>query len=152
VSNPDPHATVAHLYLSRLSLADKPDHPTNETFEALQERLRRCVAIPKMLNEDAEEVEETVRIVSSGSQEGVVKGLEGLSLNQSSGDCDREKFTPSKSTISACDGWLNFSAISAYSGDGVISSQTLSIEEEVAKCFGYLTGEYTWLLCSISDS
>ncbi|GAA5851868.1 hypothetical protein JCM5353_005399 [Sporobolomyces roseus] len=139
VSNPDPHATVAHLYLSRLSLADKPDHPTNETFEALQERLRRCVAIPKMLNEDAEEVEETVRNVSSGSQEGVSKGLERLSLNQSSGDCDREKFTPSKSTISACDGWLNFSAISAYSGDGGTSSQMMSVEEEVAKCFEYLT-------------
>lgn len=140
VSNPDPHATVAHLYLSRLSLAAKPGHPINETFQALQQRLRRCVATPRTLSEEAEEVEESVRTSWNRSPESALTGLEGLSLVKKSDGYHGEKYALPESTASLCDGWVNFSAISAYSEDGETSSATMSIEEEVTKCFESLTG------------
>ncbi|GAA5911944.1 diphthine--ammonia ligase [Sporobolomyces salmoneus] len=133
VSNPDPHSTVAHLYLSRLSLADKPGHPTGETFDQLRERLRRCVAVPAILDEESEAVRDKVRQVWKKETDSPSSSIENLRIcDNLTADCVDQSEAPT--SVSIVDNWLNFSSISAFGG-GKAGKETLSIEEELISCF-----------------
>ena len=143
VSNPDPHSTVAHLYLSRLSLEDKPGHPSEESFDGLQERLARCVTVPAVLDEDSETVRAQVCQIWGDD-----KGTESLSQTIKELDLSKEIPTvradvappaPPAPSVSVVDGWLNFSLISAVNETDE-SAEELSIEDELSICFERLIG------------
>ncbi|GAA5841918.1 hypothetical protein JCM3766R1_002538 [Sporobolomyces carnicolor] len=138
VSNPDPHSTVAHLYLSRLSLEDKPGHPSEESFDGLRERLARCVTVPAVLDEDSETVRAQVCQIWGDD-----KGTESLSQTIKELDLGKETPTvradvappaPPAPSVSVVDGWLNFSSISAVNETDA-SAEELSIEDELSICF-----------------
>lgn len=139
VSNPDPHSTVAHLYLSRLSLADKPGHPAAETFEELRQRLRNCVLVSDVLDDESELVREKVQELWDDDRESLPDTLDELRIEEyttEAGVKEEDQEEDQRPSASVLDGWLHFAAIAGAGSDQ-------SIEEELRACFSKLSGKPT---------
>ncbi|GAA5889062.1 hypothetical protein JCM16303_002174 [Sporobolomyces ruberrimus] len=135
VSNPDPHSTVAHLYLSRLSLADKPGHPAAETFEELRQRLRNCVLVSDVLDDESELVREKVQELWDDDRESLPDTLDELRIEEyttEAGVKEEDQEEDQRPSASVLDGWLHFAAIAGAGSDQ-------SIEEELRACFSKLS-------------
>ncbi|GAA6019499.1 hypothetical protein JCM11491_000978 [Sporobolomyces phaffii] len=137
ISNPDPHSTVAHLYLSRLSLVDKPDHPTAESFEQLRERLKNCVAIPEVLDNDSQTVVEDIQRVWEDVEDSPLTSIGQLVIDGESTENEPTEKVARKPSVTVLDGWLSFSAISASRPHE--ASGEWPIEDELAQCFAELS-------------
>lgn len=145
ITNSDPYSTIAHLHLDECTLADKPDYPINETFQELQTRIRKLVAIPPILDEKAETVREGVNSVYDSviRREALLpvelQQLIGINLEQSQ-EARRES-----ASISRRGYWLAFEGVTAYNSNSLISSSSiaaLTLEEEIKTCFANLIGKF----------
>ncbi|GAA5821636.1 hypothetical protein JCM10212_000020 [Sporobolomyces blumeae] len=139
ISNPDPHSTVAHLYLSRLSLADKPDYPSGGVSEEMQSRLKELVKVEDVLGDIGQEVRDDVAAVwEREDAHGIA--LEGLELDDRQ-ETELEEGRSGDVQTSTNDGWLYVSGISAFgkaSSSSTPKTSEFSIEQEVEACFDAL--------------
>ncbi|GAA5965691.1 hypothetical protein JCM3765_003218 [Sporobolomyces pararoseus] len=133
ISNPDPHSTVAHLFLSKLSLVDKPDHPIEESFEQLQDRLRDSIEVPNTLDRESEEIKGKVGQVWQEEDSQLPVSIDRLGVHDEQTKSHiREGLR--QSTVTVVDDWLNFSSISAFAEESP-EQDDISIEEELTRCF-----------------
>ncbi|GAA5998466.1 hypothetical protein JCM5350_000656 [Sporobolomyces pararoseus] len=151
ISNPDPHSTVAHLFLSKLSLVDKPDYPAGETFKELQNRLRNSIELPCILDEESEEIKMKVQQVWQEEDSQLPVSIEGLEVRDEPSTKNGEEIRrPPTATV--IDDWLSFSSISAFAETSP-ERDDISIEEELTRCFEQLKtllSTYSTSLLSLS--
>ena len=144
ISNPDPHSTVAHLFLSKLSLVDKPDYPTGETFKELQNRLRNSIELPCTLDEESEEIKMKVEQVWQEEDSQLPVSIEGLEVRDEPSTKNGEEIRrPPTATV--IDDWLSFSSISAFAETSP-ERDDISIEQELTRCFEQLKSKFQLLM------
>ncbi|GAA5943017.1 diphthine--ammonia ligase [Sporobolomyces koalae] len=146
VSNPDPHSTVAHLYLSRLALVGKPDHPQSESFEELRKRLEDCIRIPETLGSEALTVKEAIDSLDADKDDSDANALpvENLEISGEGGEVRVSSGHEPRVTI--VDQWLNFSSISATN-----ASENLPVEQELEGCFEKLVSLLAKYDCTLEN-
>jgi hypothetical protein len=101
--------------------------------------LRACITVPSILDEESEELRETIGKVweEEETNSDLSNAAKNLKIRNESSAEDQEENTR-ESSVTIVDGWLNFSSISAYSDGGATQGQ-LSIEDELTKCFDQLS-------------
>ncbi|KAK4053608.1 hypothetical protein OIO90_003847 [Microbotryomycetes sp. JL221] len=129
VSDSNPFATVAHLHIDECHLVDKPNHPQNETFDEMRQRLKSLVQVPPTLDKAGKSWYEAIRNPQKILSNPIDEMEQSTSLMQklqvSQQELDLEVVKP---TIHRQQSWVSF-------GDILAQSQHDNIEDEVKQCF-----------------
>lgn len=134
ITNSDPDSTIAHLRIDKCSLAHKPDHPLNETFEELQIRIKKLIIPYELLDVDSSLLLPILR--TTELQE------EALLKTESIGSSSTTSKPSRMAQISVNGDWIGFGSIFA-------TSPNLTLEEEVHSCFRVLSGQFSFSFRSL---